>query len=256
MPSCRLGFDHIIVVDWSANNTPKTGADSIWYCHDGKTWNPSTRFQAMGEITALAQSLHGRVLLGFDFPLGFAGYPISWKLIAGLIEDHKDNRNNRFAVAADLNRRLTGGAAPFWGCPAKYAGPYLTATKPPCALPQRATEQRGAKPPWKLAYPGTCGSQSLTGIPHLVRLREALRDCSVWPFEREDTRYVIAEIYPSLSCPPLTAGLVPALGRCKDEVQVLTVHAELSDPELLQRYFSVELPDRALHEGWILGIFP
>jgi hypothetical protein len=251
MPSCLHGFDHVIVVDWSANNTPKTGADSIWYCHQGPTSgctsNPPTRYQAMREITGLAKSLSGRVLLGFDFPLGFAGYNIPWSLITELIEDAEDNTNNRFAVAAELNRRLTGGPAPFWGCPAKHAGPYLTAHKPPGTLPQRATEQRGAKPPWKLAYPGTCGSQSLTGIPHLQKLRAKLQDCSVWPFDQPTTRYVIAEIYPSLRGPaPISV--------CKDEWQVKTLATHLSDPTTLQSYLTTPLPPIASTEGWILGI--
>ena len=203
----------------------------------------------MREITALAQSLPGRVLLGFDFPLGFAHYRIPWPMLTELIEDAEDNANNRFAVAAELNRSLTNGPAPFWGCPPKHAGPYLTATKPAQALPQRLTEQRGAKPPWKLAYPGTCGSQSLTGIPHLQRLRSALDDCSVWPFEPLTTRYVIAEIYPSLCGAPPPTGI-------KDEWQVRTLQAQLSRPATLHRYLSVALPPSAHAEGWILGIEP
>jgi len=236
MPSCHPAFEHVIVVDWSANNTPKTGADSIWYCYRGATWNPPTRHQAMREITALAQSLKGPTLIGFDFPLGFAGFDISWDVITELIEDHENNSNNRFAVAADLNRRLTGGPAPFWGCPPPHAGPYLTTTKPPGTLPSRATEQRGAKPPWKLAYPGTCGSQSLTGIPHLLRLRNALGDCSIWPFEQADTRYVIAEIYPSLL--PVTR----LEDEVKDQAQVRTLEAHLTEPGTLQRYLSIDPP--------------
>ena len=254
MPSCppesnQVRFDHVIIVDWSANSTPKTGADSIWYCHDRSAHNPATRHQAMREITKLAQSLKGRVLLGFDFPLGFAHYRIPWPLLTELIEDAEDNTNNRFAVAAELNRRLTGGPSPFWGCPAKHAGRFLTTTKPPVPLPERATEQRGAKPPWKLAYPGTCGSQSLTGIPHLQRLRTALEDCSVWPFEEPVTRYVIAEIYPSLCG-------APPKNTCKDEWQVRTLQAQLSVPAALNRFLSVKLPPSARAEGWILGMEP
>ncbi len=203
----------------------------------------------MREITALALSLPGRVLLGFDFPFGFAHYRIPWSLLSALIEDSEDNTNNRFAVAAELNRRLTSGPAPFWGCPPKHAGPYLTATKPPIALPERATEQRGAKPPWKLSYPGTCGSQSLTGIPHLQRLRATLEDCSVWPFESPTTRYVIAEVYPSLCG-------APPPGVCKDEWQVRTLQNQLSHPATLRRYLTVKLPPGARTEGWILGLEP
>ena len=241
---------HVIVVDWSANNTPKTGTDSIWYCHNGETHNPATRHQAMREITALAQSLRGPALIGFDFPLGFAGFPITWKLIAELMQDAEDNGNNRFAVAAELNRRLTGGPAPFWGCPPKHAGRYLTSTKPPGPLPQRATERRGAKPPWKLAYPGTCGGQALTGIPHVMRLRDTLGDCAVWPFDQRPARYTIAEIYPSLL--PLSQGS----HEVKDQAQVRSLEAHFREPGVLDRYLSVALPASALEEGWIVGILP
>ena len=204
----------------------------------------------MREIAALAQSLRGPTLIGFDFPLGFAGYSIAWALIAELMKDDEDNSNNRFAVAAELNRRLTDGPAPFWGCPPKHAGPYLTSTKPPGSLPQRATEQRGAKPPWKLAYPGTCGSQALTGIPHVMRLRETLGDCAVWPFERRAARYTIAEIYPSL----LAISKRP--DEVKDQAQVRTLEAHFHEPGVLARYLGVALPASASQEGWILGVLP
>jgi hypothetical protein len=45
-------FDHYIAVDWSANNKPKRGEDSIWVGttvggdHRMETLNPSTRRQA------------------------------------------------------------------------------------------------------------------------------------------------------------------------------------------------------------------
>ena len=33
-------FDGYLVVDWSANSTPKQGKDSIWWCH--LAWNNDT----------------------------------------------------------------------------------------------------------------------------------------------------------------------------------------------------------------------
>ena len=36
-----------------------------------------------------------------------------------MVTDKPSNLNNRFGVASEINRRLTGGPFPFWGCPPK-----------------------------------------------------------------------------------------------------------------------------------------
>jgi len=72
-------FDHYLMVDWSANSTPKMGKDSIWLCvgnHVGPSApeNMSTRDQAVErivEITRGCVEASGRVLVGFDFPFGY-----------------------------------------------------------------------------------------------------------------------------------------------------------------------------------------
>ena len=50
-------FDRFITVDWSANNRPKVGPDSIWICNLGPegwpTVNPRTRGDAEARIRAL-----------------------------------------------------------------------------------------------------------------------------------------------------------------------------------------------------------
>ena len=85
------------------------------------------------------------MLVGFDFPLGYpAGFAARlglsgppwravWDEIAGLITDDERNRNNRFDVADALNRRVSGGGFPFWGCPAAPARTCLArkASPPP-----------------------------------------------------------------------------------------------------------------------------
>jgi hypothetical protein len=35
------------------------------------------------------------------------------------VKDKADNSNNRFALAARMNRIISGGPFPFWGCPKK-----------------------------------------------------------------------------------------------------------------------------------------
>src|SRR5579862_2680181 len=130
------GFDHYVIVDWSAANRPKTGRDSIWICHRGpdgeRCDNLSTRYlakQRLGDILAAVSARGERALLGFDFPfgypkgfaerLGLAGPPwrAVWDEITRLIQDAADNNNNRFEVGEQLNLRVSGGAFPFWGCP-------------------------------------------------------------------------------------------------------------------------------------------
>ena len=91
--------------------------------------NPATRCQAtkeMREILRRAAQRELRVLAGFDFPLGYPGgfakrlgiteqpaWLAVWREIASYIIDREDNSNNRFEVAADFNRRISGGYYPF-----------------------------------------------------------------------------------------------------------------------------------------------
>lgn len=56
-------FDGYVAVDWSANNTPKSGKHSIWIA--GRGWcameqpeNPATRVEAMARIAALQRLRH------------------------------------------------------------------------------------------------------------------------------------------------------------------------------------------------------
>jgi precorrin-8X/cobalt-precorrin-8 methylmutase len=244
-------FDTYAMVDWSAAGVPRTGRDSIWICWvapDGERLkNPATRHEAkalLEDWLVAARLNRERVLVGFDFPfgypagfaarLGLAGSPwrAVWDEIARLIEDDAHNRNNRFAVAAAFNRRVSSASFPFWGCPANRAGPHLAVTRPVYeakGLAERRLIDRheymsGAQPCWKLAYTGSVGSQSLTGIPIVRALRDDPRWAGaalIWPFETglrppDDPGVVFAEVYPSLwkkRIPPLD-------GKPKDAAQV------------------------------------
>jgi precorrin-8X/cobalt-precorrin-8 methylmutase len=225
-------FDHYVIVDWSAASLPKTGRDSIWICHRGPDRetcdNPATRHLArlmLADTLAAAAARGERVLVGFDFPFGypagFAGrlrlqgdpWRAVWDEIARLLHDGADNHNNRFAVAAELNRRISGGRFPFWGCPARQAGDHLGPRHHRLHGSGETLEERrlidrwmtGAQPCWKLAYTGSVGSQALTGIPVVRALRDDPRWrglARVWPFEtglglHDDARIVFAEVWPS-----------------------------------------------------------
>src|SRR3954451_9317987 len=122
-------FDNFVIVDWSAASQPKTGRDSIWICavdRDGSerlVENPPTRYAAktlLSEILAGVTARGERALLGFDFPFGYpAGFGrrlrlngaqpwrAVWDEIAGRVTDHDNNKNNRFQVGAEFNRRVS-----------------------------------------------------------------------------------------------------------------------------------------------------
>ena len=136
-------FESYVMVDWSAASKPATGADSIWIgalTPDSrlklsfKASNPPTRAKAIEELSELlARCLKrgDRVLVGVDFPLGFpAGTSSALKLkgepgkalrdfLLKEMKDKPDNSNNRFALAARMNRLISDGPFPFWGCSKK-----------------------------------------------------------------------------------------------------------------------------------------
>ncbi|HEX6443398.1 MAG TPA: cobalamin biosynthesis protein CbiG, partial [Stellaceae bacterium] len=227
-------FDCFVIVDWSAANQPKTGRDSIWVCavdRDGAerlVANPPTRHaakQLLRELLGKASTQGERVLLGFDFPFGYpAGFAkrlglngappwrAVWDEIAQLVEDDEKNRNNRFAVGAEFNRRVSERAFPFWGCPVGFAHDFLGPKHHNGHAADGLAEKRlidtwmvGAQPCWKLAYTGSVGSQVLTGIPVVRALRDDTawaEDARIWPLETAlrapaEARIVFAEVWPS-----------------------------------------------------------
>jgi hypothetical protein len=294
--SVRL-FQAYVAVDWSAASRPATGPDSIWigvfkrnvrFKMAFEAHNPATRAEADKLIDAQLNELRRkdeRVLLGVDFPLGFPrgtahalkleGQP--WRgnmdFVARETKDRPTNANNRFQVAAKMNRLMTGAAFPFWGCPPRDAQTMLSAKRPrehrDGDLPEfrlAETAAKGASSIWKMYFQGSVGGQALTGMPMIQRLRNARADAAkVWPFETgwkplsdEDVAgldVVFAEIYPSLLEVKLKSGEV------KDAAQVraLAEHfAALDEKSKLAPLFGpTGDDDRRIaieqEEGWILG---
>jgi hypothetical protein len=269
-------FDTVIIVDWSAANAPspaRPSADAIWIGvmrkGEESTTYHRTRVDAEAALVALLDAERGagqRVLLGFDFPMG---YPVGfagrltglrdasavWAWLADQIVDGPDNRNNRFAVAAQINARM-GGGGPFWGCPAGQVYDALPATKAvdyaALDLPERRTVEvkvPRAQPVWKLYTTGSVGSQTLMGLPMIHRLAQRA-DVAVWPFDTREAPVVIAEIYPSL----LTNAVAKDNDTIKDRAQVRLLARSLwrlAQKDRLAPVFDV--PDVAREEGWILG---
>lgn len=298
-------FDSFVMVDWSAASKPTSGKDSIWIgvlAPDArlrltfKASNPDTRAKAVEELTQLLERLlhrGDRVLLGFDFPLG---YPqgtsealglkddAPWKAIrtflAKEMKDKPNNSNNRFALASRMNRLISSGPFPFWGCPKRDELTTLSVKKArdhgEGDIPEyRLAEQEALKrklgrpqPIWKIAYAGAVGGQSLTGIPAVDKLRAKFDDMRIWPFELplapadadslEGVSIVATEIYPSML--PTKVGD----GEIRDEAQVRIIaehFAELDEKGRLGALFAgpdtLSDDDKLAisgEEGWVFGV--
>jgi hypothetical protein len=302
----RGRFDAYLMVDWSGASVPARGPDSIWIGHarrDGtrlaihEPLNAPTRALATSHLADVIDAhiaAGERVLVGWDFafgyPAGFAralalpgsapAWRRTWAALADLIADRDDNSNNRWLVAAALNRRLGRRPGPFWNCPARAAGAALAATRP--VFPYRASaalsldeyreadrrlraSRRFVQSVWKLYTAGNVGSQTLLGIPRVAALRFAPRrsDVSrVWPFETTSPGghrpfALHVEIWPGMV--PLQRALHPI----KDAAQVLTMVQSLAardDAGELglalaepRRLAGAHAAARLDEEGWILG---
>ncbi len=292
-------FSAYVIVDWSAASKPTTGADSIWigvlkrdvrFRLAFESFNEATRAQAEARLNAILgdfKKRSERALVGFDFPLGFPrgfaaqlklpGEPwrAAWDELGKRVVDKPTNVNNRFNVAAQLNRLLTDSAFPFWGAPPKDVQTTLSATKSRAHGPDDIPEFRhadlaakGAASIWKTYYNGSVGGQAIMGIPLVRRLKAARGEAArVWPFETgfkavteadlAGVEVVFAEVYPSM----LKGASLP--GEVKDLTQVRTTaehFARLDEANKLGDLFGpakgvaagiVAAAER--EEGWILG---
>lgn len=296
-------FDAYIIADWTAAEGKKLGDQSVWigvakrdvrFRLYTETHNVATRAEGealLGKLISEHRKRGDRVLVGFDFnfgyPLGTAsrlkldGAPWSamWKFLASNVVDKADNTNNRYQVAAKMNRLMTDEAWPFWGAPAKQAQRWLTTTKPPAGsgadIPEfRATEQavrKGKLQPksvWQMHGAGAVGGQTMTGIPVVRRLLESLGPSgAVWPFgtgwraldaaDVEPLSALVVEVWPSMF--PVT----PETGEFKDQAQVRATAEALAKMDeagdLAKAFGPAKGTDEALvaqveqEEGWILG---
>ena len=263
-------FDRVIIADWSASGSlspARPSADAIWIGVTQTTGTTTSYHRSRHEAeAAIAALLAGddRVFLGFDFPMGYpagfarrltgrTGAQSVWAWLAERIADAPDNRNNRFAVAEEMNR-ITGG--PFWGRPAGLDLPDLPATKtadyPALGLPERRLVETvipRAQPVWKLYTTGAAGSQGLMGQPLIHRLSQR-KDVAVWPFDTSARRVTVAEVYPSLLGSAVSAD--PA--RIKAPALLLYSPTDLVFPaplvEEAARKIAAAASAKAQAEGW------
>ena len=297
-------FNAYVMVDWSAASAPKQGKDSVWigvlkrdirFRLTFEAFNPPTRAAAetqLREVLADLRRRGDRALVGFDFPLGFpagtgealklkdTGWRGLWAFLASNLVDKADNTNNRFAVAAKMNRLMTDEPRPFWGAPPKDVQRWLQPTKAaggegePAQLRHaevatRGLGKAGAKSVWQLMGAGSVGGQALTGIPAVKRLVDDLGGKAlVWPLETgwraltpddlEGREIAIAEIYPAL------VAAKPEPGEIIDRAQMRAVaehFARLDEQgKLGQAFAPATAPTEGVaeavehEEGWILGV--
>ena len=294
-------FSAYVIVDWSAAAKPSTGPDSVWigvakrdlrFRLTFESYNPPTRAEAEKKLADILDDFKKRgerALVGFDFPLGFPrGFSKAlnltgehpwravWDQLDKMVKDKADNTNNRFGVGSQINRRMTGGPFPFWGCPPKDAlttlQPKRTRAHGPDDLPEfrhADLAAKGAASIWKLYYNGSVGGQAILGIPAARRLKLARGEAvKIWPFETgfktlteadlAGVEVVVAEVYPSLY------KAQPQPGEVKDQAQVRVTaehFARLDETGKLGAAFTIGktaaadvILDAETEEGWILGI--
>ncbi|QQQ19450.1 cobalamin biosynthesis protein CbiG [Brevundimonas vitis] len=297
-------FDAYVIADWTAAEGKKLGDQSVWigvakrdvrFRLYTETHNVATRAEGealLASILADHRKRGDRVLVGFDFNLGYPvgtaarlglkdtpAWSAMWKFIAANVVDKADNTNNRYQVAAKMNRLMTDEAWPLWGAPAKQTQRWLTATKPPQGsgdIPEfRATEmaaRKGKLQPksvWQMHGAGAVGGQTLVGIAAVRRLLETWGpSAAVWPFgtgwraleaaDLEPLSTLVVEVWPSLY------GAVPAAGEFKDQAQVRVTAetlAKLDEKGDLAKAFAPPkdatpelIAQVETEEGWILGV--
>jgi len=302
-------FDAYIIADWTAAEGKKLGEQTLWvgvakrdvrFRLYTETHNVATRAEGevlIADLLAEHRKRGDRVLVGFDFDFGFpAGTAARLKLdgrpweamgkfLAANVVDKADNTNNRYQVAAKMNRLMTDQPWPFWGAPASQAQRWLTTTKPPegsgADIPEfRATELAARKdklPPksvWQMHGAGAVGGLTLLGVPMVRRLLDKLgASAAVWPFNTGWRELTEADVEP-LSA--LVVEVWPAMFDAKRKIngegvkeyktqaQVRTAaeaFAQMDDAGELQKAFAPpKTADEALlaqvenEEGWILGV--
>lgn len=296
-------FDAYIVAEWTAAEGRKTGDQSLWigvvkrdvrFRLAYEAHNPATRVEAEALLRTILADLRKRgqrVLLGFAFPLGFpegtaarlqlTGEPWAalWKFMASNVVDKADGTNNRFAVAAKMNRLMTDEARPFWGAPARFAQRWLATTKPAEGygdIPELRRTDRAAnarvkgagKSPWPMHGAGVVGGPALLGVAAARRLTDELgASVAVWPFgtgwraldkgDLEPIDTLIVEVNTALVAAKAEPGetrtaarvraTAEALGRQDDKGELAKAFAPPAD------LAAADVAAVQTEEGWVLG---
>mgnify|MGYP006273768789 FL=1 len=270
-----MSWDTVLVVDWSggADRGPRPKKDAIWACAASRAGAETPVYLRsrpvaeawLAERIAAERAAGRRVLAGFDFPFGYpAGFAAAltgrpdalavWDWLEARIEEGP-RTSNRFDVAGEINARFPG-VGPFWGNGLRRDVPHLPrkgrARVGHGMEEWRAAERRarGAFSCWQLSGAGSVGSQALTGLPVLARLRRRF-GAAAWPFEPlTGAGVALVEVWPSL----MRGAIAERRGaeEVLDAAQVRLLAAGLARlrPDRLDAMLDVAAPE----EGWILGL--
>lgn len=275
------GFDTVVVVDWSGGNDrgPHPKKDAIWAAvvrGDRAEAPHYLRNRAAADDWLCNLFTHElaagrRVLAGFDFPFGypdgFAARVVGSPDPLALWNWYRDNLddwprgNNRFALAARLNARFPG-IGPFWfnalakdipGLPRKGRARHGHGM---CERRLCERHAGGAFSCWQLGGAGAVGSQAITGMAALARLRARFGGAiAVWPFQPLAAPIALVEVWPSLYAEAVRAASAP--GTIRDAVQVCVLARHIAALGASGRLGATlaAVPDVARHEeGWIFGL--
>jgi molybdopterin molybdotransferase len=212
-----------------------------------------------------------RVLAGFDFPFGYpAGFAERltgrrdalsvWDFMAEHLEDAPAS-NNRFDLAGRINEDFPG-TGPFWFNGIARDIPNLPRKgreREGHGLEERREVERRAKGSftcWQMGGAGAVGSQVMTGMATLERLRRTFPgEIAVWPFEPLDAPVAFVEVWPSLLASSVRAAIRP--GDIRDAVQVRVLAdaiARMAEGGTLRAAIDAAPAEARAEEGWILGV--
>jgi molybdopterin molybdotransferase len=277
-----MDFDTILMVDWSGGNDTgrRPRKDAIWAAVARAGEPAIPRVYLRNRIVAgdwlsdlLGAELRAgrRVLAGFDFPFGYpAGFaarltgradPLAvWRWMADHLEDAPKG-NNRFALAGRINAMFPGNG-PFWfnatGREIAHL-PHKGRARDGHGMAERRAVELSAKGSftcWQMGGAGAVGSQAMTGMAALERLRRAFPgDIAVWPFEALYRPVALVEVWPSLLHGAVKAAMRE--GDIRDAVQVRVLARAVAEAARDGRLAALldAVPEAArAEEGWILGV--
>ncbi len=277
-----MRVETIVMVDWSGGNDTgrRPRKDAIWaaVAREGEPGIPRVYLRNREIAVEWLRGLLGaelragrRVLAGFDFPFGYPSGlaerltgradPLAvWGWMAEHLEDGPKG-NNRFDLAGRINAMFPG-VGPFWfnatgreidHLPHKGRGRDGHGMAERRAVEMRA---KGCFTCWQMGGAGAVGSQVMTGMAALERLRRAFPgEVAVWPFEALGPPVTFVEVWPSLLDREVRAAMRP--GEVKDAVQVRVLARAVAEAAREGRLAAMldAVPEEArAEEGWILGV--
>jgi hypothetical protein len=185
----------LVAVDWSGAQVGSTRHIWLAHVHRGELVelaNGRTRAQVAQYLIDLKRQCPMGLIVGLDF---------SFSLPAWFVRHlgHRSAVELWQQVSAEGEKWLAACAPPFWGKPG---------TRRPLGTEEifRRTEKRAvvagitAKSTFQLRGPGSVGTGSIRGMPHLLSLRQA--GFNIWPFDPVSP-FMVVEVYPRLCTGPV-----------------------------------------------------